>query len=367
MSQARHILQVAPKTPSWGFDLYQQIEAAYIDAGHQVTTVFFSGHNDEVAERYLGSVHFLQLDHKKPFWRLRAFYKLLQICRQQDIDALISHHYKPSAIMALVDRINPVKQLFMVNHNPGNLRRSGRRIVVRRLFSKRWIFLTVSDWVKRDFLEQSKTISHARVRTIYNCIDINAVTEGHLSRETAREQLGLPANAFIFGNIHRLDKSKGHDYMIDAFALVAGGMPDAHLVIIGGGERKTLLEQRAETRGVGDRVHMQGLVPNASQYIKAFDVFVIPSLHEGFGLGLLEGMSGAIPTISSTGGALPEVVGDTGLHFPAGDTQALASQLSMIYEMSEEQRDTMGSEAFQRLKEHFSKEKYRKNFLDLLD
>jgi glycosyltransferase involved in cell wall biosynthesis len=367
LSENKHILQLAPKTPSWGFDLYQQVETAFIDAGHQVTTVFFSGTNPAVTERYRGSVYFLGLNHKKPFWRYRAFINLFKLCRLHRFDAAITHHYKPSAIMALVERLCHIDRPLMVNHNPGNLRRKGRRLIVRYLFSRRWKFLTVSDWVRRDFLEQAKTISPDRVSTIYNCLDIDAVTRQQLTVNEARSQLELPADAFIFGNIHRLDKSKGHDYFIQAFASISEQMPDAHLAIIGGGDRQAMLEKLAEDLGISARVHLLGLVPEASRYIKAFDVFVIPSLHEGFGLGLLEGMSAAIPTLSSTGGALPEVVGDTGLQFPPGDTDALARRLLEVYSMSEEDRKKMGADAFQRLRSQFSKERYHQDFLALLE
>lgn len=339
-----------------------------MDAGHQVTTIFITGKQDEsVDARYKGEVIFLQLDHKNPTWRFRAFGTLLGLCRKQHYDAVISHHYKPSAIMSMVDRFCRINKLFMVNHNPGNLRRKGRQLIIRNLFSNRWKFLTVSNSVRKDFINHANGINPERVKTIYNCIDVDTVIHNQLSKNEARQQLNLPSDAFIFGNIHRLDTSKGHDYLIDAFANNLNHMSDAHLVIIGGGRRQAELEQHADNLGIGNNVHLLGLIPEASRYIKAFDIFVIPSLHEGFGLGLLEGMSASIPTLSSTGGALPEVVGNTGLHFPPGDTDELAKQLLAVYSMSQGERDVMGKAGFTRLSENFSKDKYHQNFLALLD
>lgn len=200
---------------------------------------------------------------------------------------------------------------------------------------------------------------------LYNCIDIDNVVANQMPGNEARSELGIEAADFVFGNIHRLDKSKGHDYMIRAFARVANEMPGSRLVIIGGGNRKALLESIAKEEGVSDRVMLTGVLHNASRYAKGFDVFVSPSLHEGFGLGLLEGMAAHLPTLTSTGGASPEVVGDTGLQFPPGDTDKLAEQMLHIYRMSDKARQAAGEASFNRLQENFSRDTYHRNVIRL--
>lgn len=365
---SKKILQVVPKSPTWGFDLFLQIAQAYSEAGHQVTTVFLNDvENPLTKEIYPGDIYFLQLNHKRPDWRFRAFYHLLKLSISNKFDAAVCHHYKPSSIVALLDRIIPIPKLFMVNHNPGNLRRSGRRIIIRFLFSPRWTFLTVSDWVKRDFLSHAPWMDQQRVTRLYNCIDIDTIVANQLAAIDARKALKLPENCFIFGNIHRLDPSKGHDYLIKAFAKAFSGNDSIHLCVIGGGERKTYLETLAAEVGVADQVHLSGLVPCASNYAKAFDAFVIPSLHEGFGLGLLEAMAARLPVIASTGGALPEVTGDAALQFTPGDTEELSKKLQQVYQASNKEREVMGNNAFQRLSDHFSREKYHQNFRSLLN
>ncbi len=365
----RNILQVTAKVPSWGFDLFRQIDIGFSEAGHKVTTVFlgkakYVGHSFELGHR--GNVVRLNIDHKQPFWRIAATYRLFRLMRALDIDTIFSHHYKPSSIMAFIERFLPVEQAFMVNHNPGNLRRSGRRKIIRYLFSRRWKFITVSEWVHRDFLAQVPWLPGDRVQPIYNCIDIDATVNSQLERIDARKKLGISQHAFVFGNIHRLDPSKGHDYMIEAFARACKDRPDTCLVIIGGGERKSMLEDLAGNAGVGDRVILTGLIPDASQYVRAFDVFVIPSLHEGFGLGLLEGMAAAIPVIASDGGALPEVVGNTGFLFKAGDKIELADRMIRLLDMSEDERAAAGQQCFERLN-HFTPAKYHQRFLSLFN
>ena len=368
MKNVTTFFQLVAKTPDWGFDLSQQIAIALTNKGHHVVTIFLNGpYRKNVADRYPGETIFPRLNHKKPLWRLGAAYILFRLCRQYRFSTVISHHYKPSSLMAFVDRLYPVERLFMINHNPGNLRRPARVMVLKTLFSSRWSYVGVSEWVRRDFLEKAAFLPHERMHVLYNCLDIEAVVNEQLERNVARKHLNIDQGYFVFGNIHRLDPSKGHDYMIIAFSHVAEKMPDAHLVIIGGGDRKQWLENLAEKHGVGGRVHLTGVLPNASRYTKAFDVFVAPSLHEGFGLGLLEGMAAILPTITSTGGAFTEVVADTGLQFPPGDKNKLAERMLQIYNMPAEARTNMGHASYKRLEDKFSKDIYHKNVIALFD
>lgn len=365
--QSQTILQISAKAPSWGFDLFREIDIALSTAGYKVTTIYLnSAKHDAPQLDYRGKVILFGINHKNPFWRIKVVVKLISLFRQKKFHAVITHHYKPTAITALVERFLPVSRAFMVNHNPGNLRRPGRRKVIHYVFSSRWQFITVSNWVKRDFLTHAPWLKEKRVTTIYNCIDTETVKNNQLGKQEARKQLNLPNDVFVFGNIHRLDKSKGHDYMIRAFAAAFPNATDVHLVIIGGGSRKQLLKDIAEQQAVADRVHLVGLIPNASTLVKAFDCFVIPSLHEGFGLGLLEGMSAAIPVIASDGGALPEVIGDAGILFPAGEEKKLSESMQTVYGMTEEQRENAGNRALQRLQDNFTPQQYHLAFQKLL-
>jgi len=368
LSTSSNTLQITAKAPSWGFDLFQQIDAALTSDGHKVTTVFLNGAKHDTPElSYSGNVIFLGIDHKKPFWRFHVFFTLLSLCRKNRYDFIISHHYKPSAITAFSEWFCPVKQAFMVNHNPGNLRRRGRRWIIRLLFSKRWQFITVSDWVRRDFLQHAPWLESTRVKTIYNCIDVERIVNSQLSRKDARERLSLPDETMVFGNIHRLDRSKGHDYLIKAFVHAFSNKPQVHLVIIGEGPRRKQLQEIIDNLGANEQVHLAGLIPNASNLTRAFDVFVIPSLHEGFGLGLLEGMAARIPVIASDGGALPEVVGDAGILFPVGNEEALANCMLSVYEMTESERQLAGETAFNRLNTVFTPDQYHREFRSLIN
>ena len=85
--------------------------------------------------------------------------------------------------------------------------------------------------------------------------------------------------------------------------------------------------------GIGDIVHFTGRIKNeefAGYYSKA-TIAVVPSLYEGFGLPAAEAMACGVPLISTSGGALPEVVGDAGIIVPPADAGALAREIMFLF------------------------------------
>ena len=77
-------------------------------------------------------------------------------------------------------------------------------------------------------------------------------------------------------------------------------------------------------------------------------------------------MAASIPVIASDGGALPEVVGDTGTLFPAGDQSALAETMLAVYNKTDEQRKQDGIATFNRLNTTFPPKRYHEEFNSLL-
>jgi glycosyltransferase involved in cell wall biosynthesis len=79
-------------------------------------------------------------------------------------------------------------------------------------------------------------------------------------------------------------------------------------------------------------VRIAGYVPDTDlpTYFAAADVFVFPTLLEGFGIPVVEAMASGLPVVTTTGGAASEVMGEAGLQVPAGDARALASTLDHL-------------------------------------
>lgn len=348
----QHILQICRLTPFLGIDLFKQVSLAYQE--HDVTTVFLSGASVPALEKtYHGSVIFLEINHKKPLWRFRAAFKLWKLCRKHQFDMAICHHYKPTVIMDWVSYFCDIKKYCSVHHTLGNLRRLGRRLYTRFSLNRRWQFITVSDAVKQDLLDAGANIQNRQVTTVYNAIILDEILAEQLSREKARELLGIQPQQFVFGTIGRLVTEKGHLHLIKAFAKVHEQLPNSQLIILGKGPLEAILKTEIIALGLSEKIHIRSdHAQQAGHLIQAFDAFVFPSIQEGFGLVLLEAMAAKIPIIASNAGGIPEVLGETGLVVPL-PLENLGEALKKIYEFSEIERKNSTISSYQRLVDSF--------------
>lgn len=178
------------------------------------------------------------------------------------------------------------------------------------------------------------------------------------ARRDLRAELKLPADAQLLGMACRLVEQKGIPYALEALRRIRDDFPRAHLAIAGDGEKAGELRRLASMLGIADRVHWLGWRADAAQLMAAYDVFLLPSLREGFGLVLLEAMSRRVPIIASHVGAIPEVVidGETGILVQPRGVDELAGAMARLLE-DRALRKYMGLLGAARLEEQFSVER----------
>ncbi len=128
----------------------------------------------------------------------------------------------------------------------------------------------------------------------------------------------------------RLVYYKGFRYLVRAMERV-----DARLVLVGDGPLRGALEREAAERGVAERVHFAGSVPDLRPYLHAADVFALPSIarSEAFGIVQMEALACGVPVVNTaldTGVPFVSPHGVTGLTVPPEDADALADAISRI-------------------------------------
>ena len=147
---------------------------------------------------------------------------------------------------------------------------------------------------------------------------------------------------------------KGLHYLLEAVAKVRKKHP-VKLTVIGEPKKNGTIKRFIAELGIGDIVHFTGRIKNeefAGYYSKA-TVAVVPSLYEGFGLPAAEAMACGVPLISTSGGALPEVVGDAGIIVLPADADALAKEIIFLFKHPE-QRKKMAQAGINRVNSVFN-------------
>lgn len=149
-----------------------------------------------------------------------------------------------------------------------------------------------ADWLFGD------RIAADRVQIIHNTIDTNRFAYDKEIRQQMRESLQLEER-FVLGHVGRLERVKNQGFLIEIFAEVYRQIEDAVLLIVGDGSQKDSLKQRAESLGVSDAVIFAGKKMDTERYYQAMDIFLLPSLMEGFSLVLLEAQCSGLKCLCS--------------------------------------------------------------------
>ncbi len=173
----------------------------------------------------------------------------------------------------------------------------------------------------------------------------------HASGDPVERAPGSEARLLYVGP---LIPRKGLPTLVEALALLRRRGTAFRLLIAGRGPERASIEALASRRGVGDAVEFAGFVEEerlAALYAEA-DVFLFPSLKEGFGLVLVEAMARGVPIVASSTPPIPEVVGDAGRFFTAGVPAALADALSPVLR-DRDLRAAMREAGLKRAKERY--------------
>jgi len=177
--------------------------------------------------------------------------------------------------------------------------------------------------------------------------------------EDSNQSVGTPVRKIpVVGTICRLvEPKKGLRYLLEAVAML--NRPDrdpvCELVIVGEGPAEGQLRSLSEQLGTASHVRFTGVRRDIPAMLAQMDMFVLPSLYEGFGIAILEAMAAAKPVVATTVGGIPEFLpaGHCGLLVPPGDAPALAQAIEQVLQQPEKAR-CMGRLGREHVREHYA-------------
>jgi glycosyltransferase involved in cell wall biosynthesis len=171
----------------------------------------------------------------------------------------------------------------------------------------------------------------------------------------------MPDKRIIVGTVAELHKNKGLTYAIEAIEKLKAHFPSILFFIIGEGEERASLTALIAEKKLEKHVILAGYIVNAVQYIKGFNIFLLPSLKEGLPYTLLEAGYANLPVVATTVGGIPEIVDDmnSGVLVQSKKSDEIFHALEFLIRHKNIQRE-YGKNLGEKVRTYFNIEKMRK-------
>jgi glycosyltransferase involved in cell wall biosynthesis len=265
------------------------------------TLQHLKGQGIEVFELEIGDGFSLSED-VKTITRLRGIIKKFKP------DILHMHGFKAAFVGRMAALGLHVKTVVTFHNFPsygesGGFRNKIILSLLRYLNKRTDFFIAVSEALKNEVVRVEK-INEDKIYVIYNCL------EQHFYKEKKpfdlRKNFKLPSDAFVVGTVARLIPSKGVQDLIDVAFLMKD--ENVFFFVAGEGPYREYLEKKIIEKGLEKRFFLLGFLEDIPSFLRGLDVFVFPSLKEGFGISVLEAMKEGVPVIAYSVGGVPEIV-----------------------------------------------------------
>jgi glycosyltransferase EpsF len=218
--------------------------------------------------------------------------------------AIHSHTDFQSGLPALAAKICGIEKRICHSHSTNWPRKKNPKNQLLLMLLRKLIQIFATDYCScskeaAQFLFGKKLIAQNKVKLLKNGIDITPFLESNNERETVLKELGLEKDVKIIGHVGTFSESKNHVFIIKVLKNLLETEQNYVVLLVGDGPLRNQIEKEAETIGVSSNIYFLGVRDDIPKLMKAFDVFLFPSLFEGFGIVTLEAQCAGTPCVVS--------------------------------------------------------------------
>ncbi|MEK7574745.1 MAG: glycosyltransferase [Patescibacteria group bacterium] len=214
----------------------------------------------------------------------------------------------------------------------------------------------------------------SKITLIYNGIDSPTFKDRVEARKILSDKIGakISEETLWVGSIAELHKNKGLEYGISALTLIkrqgitGNKISNLAYIIIGAGEEKENLKMMIQREGLSEKIFLPGGYAGAAELLKAFDIFLLPSLKEGLPYALLEAGSAGLPTIGTNVGGISEVIHDmkSGIVVKEKRPKEIADALTFLSD-NEQKRKEFGERILQTIQTEYTLDRMVKETIEV--
>ena len=296
-------------------------------------------------------------------WRLIK--DLLSICKKNKVK-LIHAHLFDSGIYASIVGLLARTPVAITLHGQVDWKKSSYpvidkiKLIIINSIANHIIY--VSENLKK-YYEELGVKKRKGIR-IYNGINLDQFVP--LPKEDIRLSMGFSYSDILMGSVGHVRPWRGYEFLIDAAEMVVKLYPKARFIIVGNTVDENYYQRlvsKVNKKKLQNNILFLGFRTNIREILSALDLFVLPSISEGFSLVTVEAMAAGKPVVGTNSGGPAEIVDDgvTGYMVPPADSGALAEKILVLlkdYCLAE----SMGKAGHLRAEERFSLERMIDNY-----
>jgi L-malate glycosyltransferase len=290
---------------------------------------------------------------------LRGICKLIQYINNEKVDVLQSMHTGSDMIAPIASIFSKKNPVVISSRRDLGFTKKAHHVVAQKILNFRVTKILVNSIAVKRSVVETENYPEEKIKIIYNGLDLNLYRnlEKEKSRQKLLSQHNLPNDTYLIGSAGNLNPVKGHKYLIEAMVKVIEKMPNAYCVLAGEGSEKDSLSLLAQEKRVSDRIIFLGNIQTIPEFLTGLDIYVQPSLSEGFSNSILEAMAAGCAVVATDVGGNREAIVDeeNGFIVPAGDVTALTEKISLLLGAGD-MRLVIGENGKKRIMKNFSLE-----------
>jgi len=355
-----------------GLELYANRSIELVEElGHKCVTVsspdseIFNCHHNRACDR---SVYSLKTAfHLLPFF---SAFKLARIIDSNNIDLIIIHWSRDFNI-AVLAKILSSRNVKLIYTRHMAITRYKNTYYHQFLYSQVDRFVVITKQLRKEAVK-FLPITDSKIKLLYH--GLNKSTLAFNSNRISCDKFRV--NAISEKYLHvaifsRIEEAKGHHLLVEAVNKLRIKNKEIHVTIVGHimcHEYYKKLKKSIHDYQLDSQFHFHEFIEHASSFMTCFDIIVLTTYAETFGLVLIEAMQSGVAVIGSNAGGVPEIINDkvTGLLFKTKDVESLSKKIEFYYD-NPDSRKEIAKQGQQFVEIDFSDEQHKKALSDILE
>lgn len=295
---------------------------------------------EERFKKYVKNIYYVDMTRNMSFSKdLRSIKDLKKVIKEIKPDIVYLHSSKAGGIGRLALWFNKkIKVIYNAHGWYFNAQISEKKkkiyILMEKILAKHTDMIVNISKDEYESAVKNKIAPKEKMCIIENGIDFSKFKDSDKYREITREKYNINKDEVVIGVVGRLTEQKDPMTSVKAFKLINENYSNTKLMFVGSGELERDVIHYAKENGIYDKVIITGWVNDVEKYIPAFDIAILPSKWEGFGLVLVEYMACNKPIVASNVGGIKDIINDNenGLLIEKNNYNELFEKISMLLE-----------------------------------